>query len=163
MRGWYRMFAVLASMIVALTFGAAPAQANLEVCPQVSTNAEGFRIWVCAEDTWVRQSDGTVYLHVYSGARFEVSATSANRCKVTAYAALRRPGYADWKTATTTQNCSAALSSENRGYKLNWPHTVTTTAATRVNVYVCLDLYYGTSTTSGWQRCVNNGWHNRSA
>ncbi|MBB2948462.1 hypothetical protein FB565_008245 [Actinoplanes lutulentus] len=163
MRILSRIAAVLAVVVLGLTLGGSPARANLEVCPQVSTNAEGFRIWVCAEDTWVTQSDGSVLLHVYSGAKFEVSSTSANRCKITAYAALRRPGYADWKTATTTNVCTYALQPENRGWSYSYPHTITGTAATSLNVYVCMDLYYGTSTTSGWQRCVNSGWHNRSA
>ncbi|MCO8272767.1 hypothetical protein M1L60_19415 [Actinoplanes sp. TRM 88003] len=83
---------------------------------------------------------------VRAGGKF---VTSAKRCRVTMYLDLKRASV--WTTTKTVQNCDNALLVRNLDVERT--HWTTATTAIEFRAHVCVDFYYGTSTSSGYQGC----------
>lgn len=131
---------------------AAPIHAsNIEDCGTISnTPAPNTWINVCAATYRIGPD---VYLD--SQADFGRNATSATGCKITGYLRLANAS-GSWNGPKLTRDCTNAL--QNREFPQTYEHWRGFSSATIGSGRVCIDLYYGGSTHSGWQRCFDGSW-----
>lgn len=134
-----------------LTVTVAPAQA-VDRCDGWGEEHSPAVIVLCLYDDW-----SATGFELSSSIRVGRSATTATGCKVTVYAALRRPGHPEWRTSKQTRDCTWSL--QLRDNWASYEHGSSGTSATQIDVRGCIDLYYRGSDKSGWQRCVDTGWH----
>jgi hypothetical protein len=153
---WFaRVSAALGFTAGAVVMNAGPAQA-WNLCDEISRDSRNLTIQACGEDSWLESEPFAPRFQLFSSVKFDAGATSATGCKVTMYAMLDKPNSNPWNSAKVTRDCSNALRSS--GW-FDYVHGASNTSATAINTRVCVDLYYNHSTSSGWQRCHDSGWH----
>lgn len=145
--------AVLATALITLAAVGSPAQADEGVtygCKVISGAGTANEIEICLQQQFFSQTGRNRY-DLYAEVLFSLTATNAKRCRVTAYSEMIPSSGARWNSPKRTQNCDYSV--ENEPYSDTYQMYSTYTVAVAAIPHVCVDLYYGTSTSSGWQRC----------
>jgi hypothetical protein len=158
---WQRTLASVAATVaataVAIAATAVPARADFSIQGAIAGSGTGA-ISLTLMDSFFENPGGQMptmwlYSRVMVGTTVQTSATA---CKVTLYAELDKPGSNVWKSPKVTRGCDTAL--DVRGQWFSNSHGIGPTSGTDLNVHGCVDLYYNSS-SSGWQRCMETGWH----
>lgn len=146
---------VAAIVVATLMIDAPEAAAAPEACSTAVDGRPGAfpprTIKVCAGVG--RQTHGVIPL---GNVHIERGATAATSCNLTVWVDFADQAGHVWPSKRQVTNCSHALRAENAAV---FGSPIGTRAGVRARGHACVDLYFGGSKHSAWQRCAPvTGW-----